>query len=379
MLELLRARGWWAGLVDLDPTGQTEAIRETKAMQSWAMFETVIAEATHLGHNDPHLGEATALVALEVVEALRRRRLDSEIGSDLEGETWTVIANCRRIASDWNGANAALTVAKNLLERGTRDPQLKARLLSVQASLATDAGKIDAARELLNRAKTLYQSVEDWDGVAWIALQQANALQELHPEEALEMAREVLRLSGSSDIRIEMFAKSVATHCLLSLGRTAEAMRNFHETRHLYEQFPETSMRLRVGYLEARLLGALKCVREADKLFRAVAEGCWDCELYKDSFVVRLAWFEFHFKRGAFERAAGICREAVRVLEELDRTHEQMLAVWRELLARVQERLLDASVLQPLREYVLRHWFAPAEQVPSLRVEDPQGSVEEET
>lgn len=289
LYETLRARAQWANLKERTPAKQAEAIRSMKSLQTWGMFSTLLDEASRNAAPDAHRAEQIGGLALVLVDSLDPARYADELRNDLRGEAWTVIANCRRLATDWQGAGAAVVAARNFLAKGTRDDQAEARLLSIQASLAADTGRVELTRGLLGRARELHARREDWSNVARVAVQEASALQELYPEEALGKAAEALRLLQGSDARLAMYAKSIITESLIVLRRIPEALRNLQETRPLYEQFQEARVQIQIQFIEARILDAGDCVRDAEKLYSEVAVAYGEAELYKDAFVARLA------------------------------------------------------------------------------------------
>lgn len=359
----LRARAQWAGLKDATAARQVEALRSRKSLQTWGMFSTLLDEAARQAAADPHQAEHVANLALTLVDHLGPRYAE-ELKNDFRGEAWTVIANCRRLGTDWKGAGAAIVAARNLLAAGTRDLRKEARLLSIQASLATDTGRVELTRGLLGRARELYAKDRDWDGAARVMVQEASALRELFPEEALRQASEALRLLKDSDARLTMYAMSIITEALITLRRIPEALRNLEETRPLYAQFSEPRIQLRVQFIEARLLDSGECIREAQKLYSEFSLACFEAELYKESFTGRLALLDFYVRRERMDKAAETCREAVAAMEKLGIAHEQMRAVWRDLLGRVEQRQLDPGLLETFRAYVLRHWNLPAARAP---------------
>jgi hypothetical protein len=363
LYDRLRARAHWAGLKEKAPKKQAEALRSTKSFQTSGMFSTLLEEAARVAATDSVLAEHNANLALILVECLDERYAE-ERRNDLRGEAWTVIANCRRLATDWKSAGAAIVAARNLLAAGTGDAQAEARLLSIQASLAADTGRIELTRGLLGRARELYLKERDWAGAARVTVKEASALRDLYPEEALEKASEALRLLRESDARLTMYAKSIITECLITLRQIPEALRSFEETRPLYEQFPEPQVQLRVQYIEASLLDAGECIREAERLYSEVVLGFSEAELYKDAFMTRIALFDFYVRRDRRDKAAEVCHEAVGIMERLGISHEQMLDVWRHILLCAEQGRLDRSTVETFRVYVLRHWNAPASRAP---------------
>lgn len=369
-VERLRARGWWAELKELSPARQRDRIRSVASLQTLEFFEVVLEESERLGRADPHRGEQQALVAQMLAELLATRRYPEPLTRDLQVEALAVVANCRRLAADWRGAHSAIAEAGGHLKRGPGNPFSKARLLSIYASLCSDTGQLEKALSLLARAASLYRAAGDTEGLARVAVKEASTLfAGGRADEAMARAEEALTLA--IDGRLEMLTRSIITESLIVLDRPSEALRSFTATRPLYEQFPD--VHLRVAYLEARLLDALGCAREAEKLYRDVVAGNLEAEQYKEGFITMLTFFESLYKRGALEKAAGVCEDALEMFERTGAAgHAQVAQLWRDLLALVRSRALTEAHLSSARHYLVRHWGAPAARAPlELVVEQP--------
>lgn len=370
-LDELRSRGWLADLRGLSHGQQLDRIRSVSALQTRVMFDTLIREASNLALIDPHLGEEAALAASVIAELLPGNRYSRELKSDMQSKALTVVANCRRVAADWPGSQNALRQAKEHLNHGTSDPSLEARLLSISASLASDTGNLEAARNFLARATALYRVCGDSAGLASAAVQEASALLSgFRFEEAIVRAKDVLNSSTPRDARLEMLARSIVTECLVELRRPVEALRSLVAMRPIYEQFRSRRDQINLAYLEARVLDLWGCVRESEKSYRDVINGYIDEELYKDAFVTILTFFESLYKRGALDKAAQVCEDASRLLDT-PLCHNQMKQVWAELLEQVRSRVLTVGRVLQVRLYLLRHWSVPAARLPLAEVSVP--------
>lgn len=365
-IRLLKARAWWAELKALSREEQMERIRSVAMLRTRTLFEVMLAEARTAAPGDPFVGEETALVAHELAGSLSSSRYPAKVRSDLQAEAMIVIANCRRLAADWKGSQAALSAASNLLDRGTGDPARQARFLSICASLATDTGRFETALGLLGRAAELYRSAHDPAGLSNVVLKEAGTLLAANRhEEAVARAREALAMLSPGDARVEMLARSIVTEGLLFLNRPSEALRSFVATRPIYEQLWSRRTELKVTYLEAILLGALGCARESEKAFRDVIDGYVEEELYKDAFLSLLTFFETLVKRGALRKAKQVYKQSADLLAQAGTgSHEQMRQVWRQLLRQIEGDSLKEYQLQEVRQYVYRHWNTPAARAP---------------
>ena len=163
-------------LRELSPAEQLRKIRSVAALRSLSVFETILSESGTVGRSDPFLGECMTGVALAVADQLPEPRYSRDLKNDLRGEALIVVANCRRIAADWQGSAEALATARRHLAQGTGDAGLEAQLLSIQASLHTDTGNFEKAVSFASRAVEIYRELEDWQGVAHNLVMEAGCL-----------------------------------------------------------------------------------------------------------------------------------------------------------------------------------------------------------
>ena len=84
--------------------------------------------------------------------------------ADLRALAWAQLGNAERTAGELRAAERAFHAAWDLLERGTRDPIARARVLSLHASLRGDQSRFDEAIGLASRAARLYQRAGDLHG-----------------------------------------------------------------------------------------------------------------------------------------------------------------------------------------------------------------------
>jgi tetratricopeptide (TPR) repeat protein len=374
VVEKLGARSWWADMRDESPGKQMERIKSIAALQTLSFFEAVLEDSEKIGLEDPLRGEQGALLARDVAGVLPGRRCPEDLRCDLQGDAMTVVANCRRLASDWRGSLTAIAEAREYLRHGSGEPRRQARLLSIHASLASDTANMDLALDLLSRAAAIYRQEGDADGLAATAVKEASALLAGgKAEEAMARAEEVLELGAAVSCRLQMLAKSVVTESLIELNRPAEALLSYSDTRPLYDQF--STYDLRVAKLEGRLLDCLGHAREAEKMLRQVARGNMEAEHYKEAFLTLYVLVEAFCKRGALEKAAKICEEAIEMLEVVgSASHAQMKEVWQDLLEMVRRGSVSAFQVLAVRHYLARYWCVPAPHSPFSSVPEPSAA-----
>lgn len=356
---------------------QCDRIQFDPELRTLEMFSALAEEAASASRDDPHLGEETASVAYALASALSGDLYSEPCRNDLQAEALTIVANCRRLAGDWRGAAAALATVRSQLLRGAGRPVREARLLSIQASLATDTGHLEKALELLSRSSALFGNAGNTDAAAAVAVQEAGTLMAAcRHEEAVARAEEALSGLTPKDARLEMLARNIITASFVFLGRPDEALLSFRATQPLYKQLRGRSFELQVEYLEALLLDAQGHFREAEKAFRNNIAGYMEAELYKTAFLHLVTFLQSLIRRGAFDKAARACEEALEMIERAGSgCHSQMIELWRSLLALINARRLTDHQVLAARQYLVRHWNAPARHAPlELLVKTSEGA-----
>jgi tetratricopeptide (TPR) repeat protein len=361
-LSRMCAHARWTELASLAPEQQIGRIKAEADLRTREMFDTVIEAASAAAPNDPFLGEETARVAYALAGRLSKDVCSEADRNDLQSEALGTVGTSRRLAADWRGSAEAFKEARRHLACGTGDPVREARLLSIQASLATDIGHVEQAETSLSRAAAIYRKVGNPAALAAVTVQEAGAfLAACQHEQAIGRAEEALSLLTPKDTRLEMLARNIITASLVFLGRPAAALKSYTATRPLYEHIPERRNDLQAGYVEALLLDSLGSAREAERAFRRNIARRMDAELYKDAFLTMLTRFELLFRRGAMDKAAQACEEAIEAMREAEvPCQEQMEGLWSGLLDLVKARKLSENQLVTARLYLVRHWNAPA-------------------
>ncbi|HYU31469.1 MAG TPA: helix-turn-helix domain-containing protein [Thermoanaerobaculia bacterium] len=361
-LRWLLARSRWAELKRLPARRQLDRIATDPELRTLEMFAALAEEAAGVSQEDPHLGEETASVAYALAGALPGDRHPEPFRNDLQAEAMMIVANCRQLTGDWQGSAAALATSRGHLQRGTGEPAREARLLSIEASLASDTGRLEQALELLGRSSALYHGAQDDDAIGAVTVQEANTLiAACRHEEAIARAEEALSGLPPEDARLEMLARNVITESFVFLGRPDEALQSYLATQPLHKQLRGRRTELQVGYLEALLLDAQDHAREAEKAFRKNIADRMGAEHYKDAFLTLVTFLQSLVRRGAFDKAARACEEALDMIERAGSgCHSQMAALWRSLLNLIDARRLTERHVLAARLYLVRHWNAPA-------------------
>ncbi|HEY0554979.1 MAG TPA: hypothetical protein VGG20_11980, partial [Thermoanaerobaculia bacterium] len=166
----LRAKAWWAELKDLNPREQAEKVKSVAAIHQQEFIETILREAKLVGARDPYSGEHLAMTAHRLVDNLP----SAHAKDGLRLSAMTIVANSRRLASNWQGSFEAISSASSYLSAGKIEPSAEAYLLSVHASLLGSTGHLEAAVLLANRAGCICRNAGDLKGLATVKIQAAD-------------------------------------------------------------------------------------------------------------------------------------------------------------------------------------------------------------
>jgi tetratricopeptide (TPR) repeat protein len=360
-IEDIESGSWWNDIKDLSPGEQIKKIRSTAALQSLPVFETILADARDTARSDPFLGESRVRAALTVADLLPEPHHPRTLKNDLRGEAMTAVANCRRLAADFPGSATAIEEARRHLAQGTGDPGLAAGLLSIHCSLCTDLGDFEKALTYVRRAVEISRDLEDWQAVAHHAVKEANCLLAAdQTAEAIARAHFALERMPFHETRLEVLAKLILAEGLIILERPLEARPPLADAKSLCKK-AEPGLQLLAVSVEARLLDALGSLRESEKLFRRSVKSFFDQEQYKQAFLTLLTLFECLVRRGALDKAAALCEEAIAATSQAgEACNEQIRQAWEELLAAVRVRQLSESELIQARQYLVRNWAVAA-------------------
>jgi transcriptional regulator with XRE-family HTH domain len=184
----------------------------------------------------------------------------------LQGWCWAHIANARRVATDFDGADDAFARALSLWKKGTAcDSELlpEWRLLELEASLRRAQHRFPVALELLDRAMAESKGNELASGR--ILLKKSNVFEQSGDlEGALKALQEAATFVETCGDPEQLFALRFNTVYVLSLlDRHEEAARSLPAVRELaLEQGHEMNLR-RLVWLESRVAAGLGRAAEA--------------------------------------------------------------------------------------------------------------------
>jgi tetratricopeptide (TPR) repeat protein len=361
MVRPLLARALWS-LVRREPRKQQQIrVAESPECHSITFVELLLARVRQAPSREE--AEFTASLALQAIAPMEA---PSHLKHDLHAQLWTEVANVRRVASEWSKANAALLQVRKHLAEGSGDPLLKARAQSISASLFADQGRRVEALAALEECVKLYESRGAWPLVARTIVKMAHTLVDTDPARALTLAAQALPLIPTADTSLRCLAENIRTDGMINLGEIDLALLTFDRAEPLRSAGVSPVAKRRSDFTAARLLEHLGHTKEAMQLFEAVIADAFDHEAYREAFLDLLYIFGFHVRSGETEKAVALCRFAVAQLDLYGVGHEQLRAVWTELMDAAERRAITLQSLAEARGFLEVNWKKPVAKTPRL-------------
>ncbi len=357
----LRARALWSRIRRSARADQQAMVAKLADCHTHAFADVLLAELRAAPSRD----EAEFIASLSLRAAAG---LADPAAEDFRAEVWTEVANVRRLAAEWKLARAALRKAEEHLARGAGAPLIRGRRLSVEASLFADQGQIAEALAILAPCRALYEKERAWPLVARTLIKTAHLHVDHDPAHAVSLVKKALPMIPASDPELRWLAESIRTESLIELGETSQALQAFQVVEALRVHHARGDAGRRSNFTAARLLEALGHLREAEQLFEAAIAEAFEREVYREAFLDILYLFGLHIRHGATEKAVALCRMAIERLDLFGVGHEQLRAVWTELLDAATRQAIPVEALAEVRQFLAVHWKAPAAKAPPVSV-----------
>jgi transcriptional regulator with XRE-family HTH domain len=280
--------------------------------------------------------------------------------SRLQGFAWAHVANAKRVANDFDGADEAFTRAWGLWQTGSDSALLPEwRLLDLEASLRREQHRFPEALDLLSRARVLCGSNKL--AAARILLNKEHIYDQMGDTEGAlaALAEATPFVSESRDPRLLFAHRFNTADNLCHLGRYTQAAKRLAEVRELaIEQANELDL-IRVVWLEAKVASGQGKVQEAISRLEQVRQDFTSRDLPYDaarsSLDLALLWLQAGRTTEVRELVRGMAwifaskkihREALAALSlfcEAARQETATLELTRSVMAKIEEIRRSAS------------------------------------
>ena len=273
-VQLKRGGAQWARLSPLSPGQRLSLLRNDPAMHHWGLLRHSLDACKQAAKMNPVDAVDIAHFAVAVVETLDIACYGRRNLSDFRARALTALANAKRTAADFRGAEAAFQAAWNNVAQGTGDPYEEANVLCHEALLRRDLGEFEGAVAMLDNAFKLYRQVGDTHLCGRVLIQQASSIGFMDPLKAVELARRGLTMLdlADGDAYLELSARNVLAHFLNDAGYAEEARAMQDTYRSLYAKFPGVSVQSRMHWLDGLIARNLGDFHTAERKFRDLRE-----------------------------------------------------------------------------------------------------------
>jgi tetratricopeptide (TPR) repeat protein len=364
-LEHLRGWGHWSALDPLLPNERFSAVIEHKDWHHWGLFRALLDAARWYRSRDPQEAADIVLLALEIVEFLSPYGVGDEAAArDMRAKAFAMLADCRRIAGDLDGARQAIAKAWRWHEEGMGDPLDKAHLLRVDASYAAAVGEFETAETILEQTLSLYLAANERHLQGRTLIQMGETVGYANPDRGIAHIEQGLQLINAvREPRMELRAQHHLAEFLCLAHRPQEALAIMNRARPLYRQFEEEAVQLRLHWLQARIAHGLKKFAEAVEILRITREEYRARDLCQEFALVTIDLAEADVRQGEFATALRLLAETTPTLAS-GNLHQNGLAAWLLFEQSLKDRRgLGAEALAPLfdnvRLYFRRYWLVP--------------------
>jgi tetratricopeptide (TPR) repeat protein len=237
VLHWAQAQAAWLEIRSLGLKTRRDKVRLSRALHTVSFLEALIAEGNT--PIPPAESEELFHLALIVAGQLPEPKFSASIKYDLAAECCAEIANARRRAAKWIAAREALRRGEDYAAKGSRNPVIEGKVLSVAGAIEADLGNLAEAGKLLRRAAGYFESASNALLLSRTFAQLAYTFLDFDPCESLRAIDQALVVMPPNSPRLKMFAEGVRVDCLIALGKPREALLGFQALNELHDQFLE--------------------------------------------------------------------------------------------------------------------------------------------
>jgi tetratricopeptide (TPR) repeat protein len=336
--------------------------------QTLPMVEALLERAWSLGFEDPEGAEAVAELAADLVDHLDAAPFGEAMLNDLRARSWAYRGNFYRIATDFRAADAAFRRAAALQQEGTGDLLEQARLLGLLATLHRDRSELHEARELLQKAVSIYVALEETHLAGRSRIEMGNlAFREQAFDQALQLFEQGLEtIDAEQEPRLVLVAHHNMVLSLTYQGRLEEAMALLPKIRRLAVESGSRFDLLKLRWTEGNILLGLGHEARAEAAFLEVRKGFIEQRIPYDAASVTLSLAALFLRQGRLAELKQLAAEMLPIFQSRD-VHQEAIAALLLFQRAVDLETLTLRVVEEVSE-VVRHSQAkpsPRSEVPS--------------
>lgn len=339
---------------------QKKIWRARSRYRSRPLIEELVERCRKLAHADPTEALRIGNVALEILRWTPEQSI--EIGgavswNDLSCLALAQVANVHRVLGANQRAGECFDEAYVALAKGSGDPEIRARLYSLHASLLKDTRQVAAAMRRLRRAARLFHLLGDTHEYARTLLKRAGLLLEKgDPHVAIPLQLEGLRkIDEERDLSVTYAAFCCLAEMYRQTGAFDDALRLLRDAEEEWERCPIALQCRTYGrWVRGKVERDLGKQVEAERFLRLAMDGYRGAQDSFDAGLVGLDLMKLYAAQGRLEELAELARPTLEALHSQDLAPEALAAL--RLLARAVElRQVESQLLDRVAADVRAH------------------------
>ena len=333
---------------------------EFMSLRGWPRVEALWRLSFEERYRDPQRMLVLAIGARLSAEKLDPEKIGPGMVADFQARAWAELANAYRVNERFDRAEGALDQAQGLLEDGTGDILLLARLADVKASLRIDQRELDEAIDLLKVVYELYYQAGDLH-LAGRALVKNGITTHYagNPHEAVLLLQRGLKLIDSTrDTQLAATGCQSLIHALVDCGEFQEAGRLLLESglRTTFESEPLSLLKLR--WVEGKVLAGLGKLGQAERAFEQVRDDFLARERGYDAALVGLELAAVWLRQGKTAEAQEITQEIYETLRDLG-VHQEAFKAVLFLREACRRQAVTLALLRKVHDFLVRLEWNP--------------------
>jgi tetratricopeptide (TPR) repeat protein len=308
--------------------GGLEALEKLpRHMGDLARIEAFLEKSWSLRNDDPTLMAQFAYLAAHLARQLDIRRYGIQQVFDLQGRAWAELGNAYRVLDQLDLAATILDTAREMLEQGSGEESLHARLYELEASLAADRREFRKATNLLLEVQAFHQRKGDDHMVGRILI-----LRGLYtgyagaPERGIGLLQEGLSLVDEKrDPTLAYNAVHNQLLFIIDLGRISEARKFRLQNSRVLSFEAGLFNKIRLQALDGRIDAGMGKFDRAESLLRDARDRLAEVGRSYDSSLAALDLAAVLMAQGRMAEAEEVALTASAVFRRL-RIHREGLA-----------------------------------------------------
>ncbi len=329
-------------------------------LKGWPCVEALLRLSFEERYRDPQRMLLLALAARLAAEKLDSAELGPGLVADFQARAWAEVGNAHRVNEHFDWAEVSLDHAQGLLEDGTGDILLLARLADIEASLRIDQRQLGEATELLEVVYDLYRRAGDLH-LANRALIKRGITTHYsgNPQEAVLLLRKGLELIDTArDSQLKAAGRQSLIHALTDCGEFQEAGRLLLSSglRQAFAAEPLSLLKLRG--VEGKVLAGLGKLGRAERVFEQVREEFLLRERGYDAALVGLELAAVWLRQGKADHVRELAEEIYETLRDLG-VHQEAFRAVLFLREACRQQAVTLGLLRKVHGFLVRLEWNP--------------------